>query len=54
MQILISDANVIIDMEDSGLTELMFNLPYQFALQSQISYFMMSWKMSIPTYLSLV
>lgn len=32
MQILISDANVIIDMEDSGLTELMFNLPYQFAV----------------------
>lgn len=30
MQVLISDANVIIDMEDCGLTRVMFDLPYQF------------------------
>ena len=38
MQILISDANVIIDMEDSGLTELMFRLPYQFAVPNILYY----------------
>ena len=38
MQILISDANVIIDMEDSGLTELMFSLPYQFAVPDILFY----------------
>lgn len=38
MQILISDANVIIDMEDSGLTELMFRRPYQFAVPNILYY----------------
>lgn len=31
MQLLISDANILIDMEEGGLLEAMFNLPYQFA-----------------------
>ncbi|MDB4000834.1 DUF3368 domain-containing protein [bacterium] len=30
MKVLISDANVLIDMEVGGLIELMFKLPYQF------------------------
>jgi len=30
MQVLISDANVLIDMETGGLLELMFRLPFQF------------------------
>lgn len=30
MQVLVSDANVLIDMEDGGLLELMFNLPFRF------------------------
>lgn len=30
MQVLISDANVLIDMEDGGLLDLMFQLPYCF------------------------
>ncbi|MBC8212870.1 MAG: DUF3368 domain-containing protein [Gammaproteobacteria bacterium] len=32
MRVLISDANVIIDMEDCGLTQVMFSLPYQFSV----------------------
>ena len=30
MQLLISDANILIDMEDGGLLTLMFKLPYVF------------------------
>ena len=30
MQLLISDANILIDMEEGGLLDLMFLLPYQF------------------------
>jgi len=30
-QLLISDANILIDMEEGGLLEVMFQLPYQFA-----------------------
>ena len=30
-QLLISDANILIDMEEGKLLEAMFNLPYQFA-----------------------
>lgn len=30
MQLLISDANILIDMEEGGLLDLMFSLPYQF------------------------
>lgn len=30
-QLLISDANILIDMEEGGLLEQMFTLPYQFA-----------------------
>lgn len=30
MQLLISDANILIDMEEGGLLEHMFNLPYEF------------------------
>lgn len=30
MQLLISDANIIIDMEDGGLLTVMFRLPYEF------------------------
>jgi predicted nucleic acid-binding protein len=32
MQVLISDASVLIDIEQSGLTSAMFTLPYQFAV----------------------
>lgn len=38
MQVLISDANVIIDMEDCGLTDVMFNLPYQFLVPDILYY----------------
>ncbi len=38
MQVLISDANVIIDMVDCGLTQDIFRLPYQF-LVPDILYF---------------
>ncbi|WP_133012567.1 PIN domain-containing protein [Marinomonas flavescens] len=31
MQLLISDANILIDMEEGGLLEAVFSLPYQFA-----------------------
>ena len=30
-QLLISDANILIDMEEGGLLEVMFQLPYDFA-----------------------
>ena len=30
MLLLISDANVLIDIQDGGLTGAMFSLPYQF------------------------
>ena len=30
MKVLISDANVLIDMEVGGLIELMFKLPFEF------------------------
>ncbi len=36
MQVLISDANVLIDMEDGGLLELMFSLPYQFKVSDML------------------
>ena len=32
MQLLISDANILIDLEEGQLIELMFQLPYQFAI----------------------
>lgn len=32
MQLLISDANILIDLEEGQLIELMFKLPYQFAI----------------------
>lgn len=32
MQLLISDANILIDLEEGQLIELMFRLPYQFAI----------------------
>lgn len=38
MQLLISDANVIIDMEDGGLTRQMFALPYQFLVPDLLFY----------------
>lgn len=31
MQLLISDANILIDMNDGGLLSTMFRLPYEFA-----------------------
>ncbi|WP_273777655.1 PIN domain-containing protein [Acinetobacter sp. GSS19] len=31
MQLLISDANILIDLHDGGLLPYMFNLPYEFA-----------------------
>ena len=30
MQLLISDANILIDMDDSGLLSSLFKLPYEF------------------------
>lgn len=38
MLLLISDANVLIDIEDGGLTRAMFNLPYQFAVPDVLFY----------------
>ena len=38
MLVLISDANVIIDMEDCGLTQIMFRLPYQFFVPDILYY----------------
>ncbi len=38
MQVLISDANVIIDMEDCRLTDVMFRLPYQFLVPDILYY----------------
>lgn len=38
MRVLISDANVIIDMEDCGLTALMLKLPYQFLVPDLLYY----------------
>lgn len=38
MRILISDANVIIDMEDCGLTSMMLKLPYQFLVPDLLFY----------------
>lgn len=32
MQLLISDANILIDLEEGELIELMFQLPYQFSI----------------------
>ena len=36
MQLLISDANILIDMEAGGLLDLMFSLPYQFRVPDVI------------------
>ena len=38
MLLLISDANVLIDIEDGGLTGAMFSLPYQFAVPDILFY----------------
>jgi hypothetical protein len=32
VQLLISDANILIDLEEGQLIELMFQLPYQFSI----------------------
>jgi hypothetical protein len=32
MQLLISDANILIDLEEGGLLEVFFRLPYQFSV----------------------
>ena len=32
MQLLISDANILIDLEEGQLIELMFQLPYRFSI----------------------
>lgn len=32
MQLMISDANILIDMEEGGLLDLMFSLPYRFTV----------------------
>ena len=36
MQVLISDANVLIDMEAGGLLELMFKLPFEFKVSDML------------------
>jgi len=36
MQVLISDANVLIDMEAGGLLELMFQLPFEFKVSDML------------------
>lgn len=36
MQVLISDANVLIDMEASGLLEFMFQLPFEFKVSDML------------------
>lgn len=36
MQMLISDANVLIDMDAGGLLELMFQLPYEFQVSDML------------------
>jgi len=38
LQLLISDSNILIDMEVSGLTEKMFDLPYTFAIPDILYY----------------
>ncbi len=38
MRVLISDANVLIDMEDCGLTALMLKLPYHFLVPDLLYY----------------
>ncbi len=38
MLLLISDANVLIDIENGGLTSAMFSLPYQFAVPDILFY----------------
>ena len=38
MLLLISDANVLIDIENGGLTGAMFSLPYQFAVPDILFY----------------
>jgi len=38
MQLLISDANILIDMEEGGLITLFFNLPYQFCVPDVLFY----------------
>ncbi|GAA5524705.1 hypothetical protein Maes01_01262 [Microbulbifer aestuariivivens] len=38
MQLLISDANILIDLEEGQLIELMFQLPYQFSIPDILFY----------------
>lgn len=38
MQLLISDANILIDMEEGGLATLFFNLPYEFCVPDVLYY----------------
>lgn len=38
MQLLISDANILIDLEEGQLVELMFHLPYQFSIPNILFY----------------
>jgi len=38
LQLLISDSNILIDMEVSGLTKKMFDLPYTFAIPDILYY----------------
>lgn len=38
MQLLISDANILIDMEEGGLVTLFFNLPYEFCVPDVLYY----------------
>lgn len=47
-QLLISDANILIDMEEGGLLEAMFQLPYDFATPDIL--FLKSLKKSMRIY----
>jgi len=38
MQLLISDANILIDMEEGQLLELMFQLPFEFRIPDLLFY----------------
>lgn len=38
MQLLISDANILIDMEEGGLINLFFDLPYEFCVPDVLYY----------------
>lgn len=38
MQLLISDTNILIDMEEGGLLTLFFNLPYEFCVPDVLYY----------------